>query len=78
MRSTLKTILNYHYQSDQVLFVTKTKKDNYVTDRKDEVYVKKTKLRCHDLSDHIRSIIKTRQDNNMINRLGLVYIEIET
>lgn len=40
MWSTLKTILNCHYQSDQVLSVTKTKKDNYVTDRKDEVYVK--------------------------------------
>lgn len=55
----------------------KTKKDNYVTDRKDEVYVK-NKTEMHDLSDHILFVTKAKQDNNVIDHMGLVYIEIET
>lgn len=57
--------------------MAKTKKDNDVIDRKDEVYVKnETKL--HDQSDRIRSITKTKQDNNVTDLMGPVYIEIET
>ena len=40
MRSMLKTKLSCRHQSDQVLFVMKTRQDNDVIDRIDMVYTK--------------------------------------
>ena len=40
VQSMLKTILNYHAQSNWVLYVMKTKQDTDVTDRIGAVYTK--------------------------------------
>ena len=45
VRSTLKTILNFHDQLDRVSTMMKTRYDNYGTDHTDEVYIEnETKL----------------------------------
>ena len=72
MRSMPKTKLSYHFQSNRMQYVMKTKQDNNVIDHIGAIY-NENNTNLHDWSNREQSIMKTRQDNDMIDCIGVVY-----